>query len=194
MFHIFFNYLARSTYSFLFCWIAIKHDSRNSMNERNTSLQKKSLILFSKGSHSLLVEGHILREGTYCPIPSSGSQGLPTLAPPCQSYRQRRPNTSALLHVLGSTLDSLALSKSECVVSFRLHTCWTWLFWRSAIPLFLITTWQLAKAHGVTRNEPKIHFICYITLFAFFQFYSVVTGAAKSTILQVLFFVDYYNV
>ena len=27
----------------------------------------------------------------------------------------------------------------------------------------LITTWQLVKTHGVTRNEPKIHGICYIT-------------------------------
>ena len=25
------------------------------------------------------------------------------------------------------------------------------------------TTWQPVKAHGVTRNEPKIHVICYIT-------------------------------
>ena len=28
----------------------------------------------------------------------------------------------------------------------------------------LITTWQLVKAHVVTRNEPKIHVICYITI------------------------------
>ena len=28
----------------------------------------------------------------------------------------------------------------------------------------LITTWQLVKAHRVTRNEPKIHVIYYITL------------------------------
>ena len=27
----------------------------------------------------------------------------------------------------------------------------------------LITTWQLVKAHGVIRNEPQIHGICYIT-------------------------------
>ena len=27
----------------------------------------------------------------------------------------------------------------------------------------LIRTWQLVKAHGVTRNELKIHIICYIT-------------------------------
>ena len=28
----------------------------------------------------------------------------------------------------------------------------------------LIKMWQLTKAHGVTRNEPKIHGICYITI------------------------------
>ena len=27
----------------------------------------------------------------------------------------------------------------------------------------LITTWQLVKAHRITRNEPKIHGICYMT-------------------------------
>ena len=31
-------------------------------------------------------------------------------------------------------------------------------------PCLLITTWQLVKAHGVTRNKLKIHVICYITL------------------------------
>ena len=31
-------------------------------------------------------------------------------------------------------------------------------------PRLLITMWQLVKAHWVTRNEPKIHVICYITL------------------------------
>ena len=28
----------------------------------------------------------------------------------------------------------------------------------------LIKMWQLAEANGVTRNEPKIHVICYITI------------------------------
>ena len=36
-------------------------------------------------------------------------------------------------------------------------------------PCFLITTWQLVKAHGVTRNEPKIDVICYITYDCFFS-------------------------
>ena len=34
-------------------------------------------------------------------------------------------------------------------------------------PCALIITWQLVKAHGVTRNEPKIHVKCYITIMAY---------------------------
>ena len=30
-------------------------------------------------------------------------------------------------------------------------------------PCLLITAWELVKEHGVTRNELKIHGICYIT-------------------------------
>ena len=33
-----------------------------------------------------------------------------------------------------------------------------------SFPCLLITTWQLVKTDGVTRNEPKNHVICYITL------------------------------
>ena len=33
---------------------------------------------------------------------------------------------------------------------------------RSHLPVYK-KLWQLTKAHGVTRNEPKIHVICYIT-------------------------------
>ena len=31
-------------------------------------------------------------------------------------------------------------------------------------PCLLITTWQLVKVYWVTRNEPKIYVICYITI------------------------------
>ena len=70
-------------------------------------------------SHSILERGtqfvvslwdrwrDILREGTSsCPISSSWSQGMPTLAPACKPYRQRRPNASDRLRIPGSTLDS----------------------------------------------------------------------------------------
>ena len=33
----------------------------------------------------------------------------------------------------------------------------------SSVPNVLSYPWQLVKAHGVTRNKPKIHVICYIT-------------------------------
>ena len=43
----------------------------------------------------------------------------------------------------------------------------THVFNRSALIVLsclLITTWQLIKEHWVTRNKPKIHGICYITV------------------------------
>ena len=59
-------------------------------------------------SHSILEKGpqfvvsweidgrHILTEETSsCPIPSSGSQGVPTLAPPCKPCRQRGLSSAA---------------------------------------------------------------------------------------------------
>ena len=40
------------------------------------------------------MERHILKERTSsCPISSSGSQEVPTLAPLCKPYRHRRPNS-----------------------------------------------------------------------------------------------------
>ena len=73
-------------------------------------------------------------------------------------------DASDRLRIPGTTTDSdwtdclnLTAWLSYHVVSFRLHTCSTGLPQRTAIPLSLITTWQLVKRHGVTRNEPKIH-------------------------------------
>ena len=66
---------------------------------------------------------------------------------------------------LCSILDSLLLSKSD-------HGVITWSPSGYTLdcpdtlpsPCLLITMWQLVKAHGVTRNEPKIHVICYNTV------------------------------
>ena len=107
------------------------------------------------------MERHILWEGNFSGwISSSWSQGMPKLARPCKPYRQRRPKRlwSAAYPWPDSRFSDWTLSKSNSyhVVSFRLHTCSTGLHWRTAIPCLLITTWQLVKAHGVTRNEPKI--------------------------------------
>ena len=112
-------------------------------------------------------ERHILWEGTSSrPISSSWSQGVPTLASPCKPYRQRRPNTS---------LDSrFWLADSLKISPHGSHITWSpsgytpaWPACPDALPppSLLITTWQLVKAHGVTRNEPKIHFKShYITI------------------------------
>ena len=120
------------------------------MNERNTLLYKNlslSLILFSKGAQFVVSlrerwRDIYLETGTSsCPISSSWSQGVPTLAPPCKPYRQRRPNSSDQLCIPRSTLDSdwtlnLTAWFSYHVVPFRLLTCSTGLPRRTAIPLF----------------------------------------------------------
>ena len=92
------------------------------------------------------MESHIHREGTSsCPIPSFGIQSLHPLA--SRSVR----DTSDRLRIPGSWSPS----------------CYTpvWPDCHDALssPCLLITIWPLVKAHGVTRNEPKIHVICYIT-------------------------------
>ena len=99
------------------------------------------------------MERHILREGSSsCPIFSSLSQGVPTFAPPCKPYRQRRPRRLWSLRISGSTLDSdwtdslnLTAWFSYHVVSFRFHTCSTGLPRRTAIPLF--------TNHNVTAGQ-----------------------------------------
>ena len=137
------------------------------MNERNTLLYENiSLSFYSRKGHTLscnfkrLMKRHILREGTSSyPISSSWSQGVPTLAPPCKPFHQRRLNAFDRLRVLGLILDSDCLKISLC----GSHITWFPSGYTPAQPAYpespclLITTWQLVKAHGVTRNEPKIH-------------------------------------
>ena len=78
----------------------------------------------------------------------------------------------AWLRVPCSTVILCTLSKSECVVLITWSpSSYTpvWPKWPD-IPsssCLLIKMWQLVKAHGVTRNEPKIHVICYITLYSY---------------------------
>ena len=108
------------------------------------------------------VERHILRERT-----SSGSQGVPMLVPPCKLVRY----ASDQLRVLGSTAILCTLSKSDRVVVITWSSS-GYTPVRSECPdvpsssCLLIKMWQLTKAYGVTRNEPKIHVICYITISA----------------------------
>ena len=112
---------------------------------------------------------HILRdEASSCPISSSESQKVPTLAPPCKPYRQRRPNPLIGCVSLARLSILCTLSNSDRVVITWSPSSYTPVGPDCpdalSSPYLLITTWQLVKAHGVTRNEPKIHVICYITL------------------------------
>ena len=76
-------------------------------------------------------------------------------------------DASARLCVPRLTLDILPLSKSDRMVITWSPSGYTpvGLEYPDALssPCLLITTWQLVKAQEVTRNEPKIHVICYIT-------------------------------
>ena len=76
-------------------------------------------------------------------------------------------DASDRLRVPGSTPILCTLSKSDrVVITSRGLLPVTHLLDRTALssPCLLITTWQLVKAHGVIRNEPKIYVICYITI------------------------------
>ena len=102
------------------------------------------------------VERYILRERT-----SSFPYLMPMLAPPCKLIR----DASGWLRVTHST-DSLPKSDRVLLITWS-PSSYTPV--RPECPdvllssCLLIKMWQLTKAHGVTRNEPKIHVICYIT-------------------------------
>ena len=108
------------------------------------------------------MERHILRERTSHHV----FFWEPTLAPPCKLYRQR-----CLWSAACPSFDSWfsALSKSACVVLITSGYTPVGPDCHDALSslCFLITIWQLVKAHEVTRNELKIHIICYITLLKF---------------------------
>ena len=88
---------------------------------------------------------------------------------PVQAMSSERSETPLIGCMSLATLLILStLSKSDSVVITWSPSGYTPAMtrWHNALssPCLLITTWQLVKAHGVTRNEPKIHVICYIIL------------------------------
>ena len=102
--------------------------------------------------------------GLLLPISSSRSQRVQTLAPLCKLVR----DASDWLRVPRSTAILCTLSKANHVVLIT----WSPSGYKPIRPewpdapsssCLLIKMWQLAKAHRVTKNEPKIHVICYIT-------------------------------
>ena len=141
------------------------HDLRNSMNERTHFFIKiyLSLFILERVDVSVVcerwVERHILRERTsssHIFFQEPGGANACTLL----QARQKQPDR---LLVPRSAAILCTLSKSARVVLITV----THLFDLSALivlSILLITSWQLVKAHRVTRNEPKIHCICYITI------------------------------
>ena len=142
-------------------------------NQTETLLYKNiSLILFSKRAPSLLLVWEI-DGGTY----TQRGDFLfhiffrePRGSNACTSFSSRIvTDASDRLPIPGSTLDSLPLCLNLTAWLSRGLLPVTHLLDQSVLTrchpptCLLITTWQLIKAHEVTRNELKIHVICYIT-------------------------------
>ena len=133
-----------------------------------------SLVLFSKGAHSLLLvwdidgETYTQREDFFLPHILFL---WPVGANPCtplQAVSPERPETPLIGCVSLARLSILCTLNLISWLSRGLRPL-THLLDLPTPPLLspssLIPKWQLVKAHGVTRNEPKIHVICYITVF-----------------------------
>ena len=137
----------------------------------NTLLYKNiSLILFlEKGSLFVIIweiDGAIIysERGLLLPISSSRSQWVPMLAPLCKlvrdaSHRLRVPRSTAILCTRSKSDRAVLITWSPSSYTPVRPECPD----APSSSCLLIKMWQLPKAHGVTRNEPKIHVICYIT-------------------------------
>ena len=104
------------------------------------------------------------------------AKGCQRLHPLASRVVREVRNTSDRLRVPRSTLILCTLSKSDRVVLIT----WSPSGYTPVVPdcpdvlsypCLLITAWQLVKAHRVTRNEPKIHVICYITRSRYYLIY-----------------------
>ena len=117
------------------------------------------------------MERHILREGaSSCPISSSCSQGVPTLAPLANSIVRDDTNASYHLRILGSTFDSdrtdflnLTVWFSYHVVFFRLHSCSTGPPRRTTNPLF--TNHNVAACQSTRGHQERTHNPCQQSLY-----------------------------
>ena len=98
-------------------------------------------------------------------ISSSRNQGLPTLDPLASSSETPLIGCVSLARL---EFSAVCLKLTAWFSSRGLLPA-THLFDLSALIVLsclIIKIWQLAKPHGVTRNEPKIHVIFYITVWA----------------------------
>ena len=139
------------------------------MNERNTLVYK---TILERGTHSLRDRWKDIYSGRGLLLVSyllPGARGCKRLHhPPCKPYLQRRPNPLIAACPLARLSILCTQSKSDrVVITWSPSSCTpVGPDYPDALssPCLLITTWQLVKAHGVTRNESKIHVIFYITL------------------------------
>ena len=108
---------------------------------------------------------YIQREDFFFPYLLPGARGCQRLHPLASSSE----TSSVRLRVHRSTVILCTSSKSDHAVFIT----WSPSGYTPVRPecpdtpsssCLLIKTWQLTKAHGVTRNEPKIRVICYIIL------------------------------
>ena len=135
------------------------------MNEQTHFI---SLILYSRkgwrfcGVWEMGGETYTQREDIFFPYLLPGARGCQRLHPFASS--SETPLVDCVSHTR-LQFSALCLNLTVCFSSHGLLLV-THLFSLSALIVLsclLITMWQLFKAHGVTRNEPKIHGICYIT-------------------------------
>ena len=141
-------------------------------SETHVFIKNISLILFSKRAHSLLLvweidgETYTQRGDFFLSHIFFRGQEVPTLAH--LASRIVRDNLT-LWSAACPSFDSRfsTLSKSDRVVIMWSPSGYTPVGPDCPDALspssLLITTWQLVKEHGVTRNKPKIQVICYIT-------------------------------
>ena len=148
-----------------------EHNQRYWTNETYLFIKNISLILLSKGAPLFVVIWEIDRE-TYTQRGDFflshiffREPGDANACTPLQAVSSERFETPLICCVSLARLPILS-SKSDHVVFTWSPSGYTTVGpdCPDALSCLRITTWQLVKVHGVTRNEPKIIVICYITV------------------------------
>ena len=142
-----------------------------------------SLILFSKRGTQFVVSLRERRRDIYskrgpllAPYLLPGARGCQCLHP--LASRIVRDDLTPLIGCMSLAQLSIlcTLSKSDCVVITWSPSGYTPVGPECPDmlphPCLLITTWQLVRAHGVTRIKSKIHVICYITVCVYLSVYA----------------------
>ena len=166
-------------------------DIRTSMNERTHVFIKiyLSLLILERVDVSVVserwVERHIYSErGLFLSISSSRCQGCQRLRPLASLSETPLIGCVSLARLRFSALSP----NLPAWFSSRDLLAVTYLFALSTlIVLFclLITTWQLVKVYRVTRNERKIHGICYITCRGAVRVFYISSWLGKKFLLNV---------